>query len=195
MLPARATCLRARHVSQVSRCRELYGKYLQWDGANCAAWIAFAELEASLGELERSRAIFDLAISQQSLDQPEALWKVRRDAAEITSVEIWRRDLGRRTRLPSLKCFHLQAYIDLEIGMEEWERARGLYRALLERTKHAKVSLMTCVVMALMACVITLMTNAIRCGSRSRGASSMRLVPTPPLPCTRRRTDTSPSVR
>lgn len=88
MLPARATCLRACHVSQVSRCRELYGKYLQWDGANCAAWIAFAELEASLGELERSRAIFDLAISQQSLDQPEALWKVRRDAAEITSVEI-----------------------------------------------------------------------------------------------------------
>ena len=103
--------------------------------------------------------------------------------------------MGRRTRLLSLKCFHLQAYIDLEIGLEEWERARGLYRALLERTKHVKVSLMACVVMALMACVITLMTNAIRCGSRSRGASSMRLVPTPPLPCTRRRMDTSPSVR
>ena len=51
-------------IVQVERCRAIYGKYLQWSSANASAWISFAELEASLGELERCRAIYDLAISQ-----------------------------------------------------------------------------------------------------------------------------------
>ena len=93
-------------LGEVPRCRQVYLKYLEWDGANCAAWIAYAELEASLGELDRCRSLFELAIAQPSLDMPESLWK---------------------------------AYIDFEIGNEEWERTRALYRALLERSKHPKV--------------------------------------------------------
>ena len=93
-------------LGEVPRCRQVYLKYLEWDGANCAAWIAYAELEASLGELDRCRSLFELAIAQPSLDMPETLWK---------------------------------AYIDFEIGNEEWERTRALYRALLERSKHPKV--------------------------------------------------------
>ena len=62
-------------LGEVPRCRELYQRYLQWAPENCAAWIAFAGLEASLGELERARAIYELAIGQQTLDMPETLWK------------------------------------------------------------------------------------------------------------------------
>jgi hypothetical protein len=35
------------------------------------AWTAFAELEQSLGELERARAIFELGVEQPLLDMPE----------------------------------------------------------------------------------------------------------------------------
>lgn len=37
--------------------------------------FGITELESSLGEVERSRAIFELAISQSVLDRPELLWK------------------------------------------------------------------------------------------------------------------------
>ncbi len=35
----------------------------------------FAEMESSVGEVERSRAIYELAINQPVLDMPELLWK------------------------------------------------------------------------------------------------------------------------
>ena len=59
----------------VDRCRKLYEQYLSWNPANAGAWGRFAELEASLGESERARAIYELAIGQPALDMPEALWK------------------------------------------------------------------------------------------------------------------------
>lgn len=36
----------------------------------------YAELERTLGEAQRTRAIYELAIAQPVLDMPEALWKV-----------------------------------------------------------------------------------------------------------------------
>ena len=41
----------------------------------------FADLERSLGESERARAVYELAIAQPVLDMPEVLWKVRRGGA------------------------------------------------------------------------------------------------------------------
>ena len=41
-------------------------------GAPCR----FADLERSLGEAERARAVYELAIAQPVLDMPEVLWKV-----------------------------------------------------------------------------------------------------------------------
>ena len=35
----------------------------------------YAQFEASLGEQERARQIFEIAIAQQELDMPEAVWK------------------------------------------------------------------------------------------------------------------------
>ena len=53
------------------RCRKLYEKYVEWDPTRCSAWARFAELERSLGETDRARAIYELAIAQPQLDMPE----------------------------------------------------------------------------------------------------------------------------
>ena len=57
------------------RCRTLFEKQIQWNPANCSAWIKFAELERGLTDLDRVRAIFELAVVQPMLDMPELLWK------------------------------------------------------------------------------------------------------------------------
>ena len=64
------------HLGNIDRCRKLYEKYLEWSPENCYAWSKYAELEKSLDENERARAIFELAIAQPALDMPELLWKV-----------------------------------------------------------------------------------------------------------------------
>ncbi len=60
----------------LGRVRKLYEKYLEWRPSNVGAWVRYADLERSLGETERGRALFELAIAQPLLDMPEALWKV-----------------------------------------------------------------------------------------------------------------------
>ncbi|KAF9168351.1 NineTeen Complex (NTC) component [Actinomortierella ambigua] len=59
----------------IERMRTLYSKYLQWSPSNCQSWIKFAELETELDDVERARAIYELAINQPELDMPELLWK------------------------------------------------------------------------------------------------------------------------
>ncbi|PKI51639.1 hypothetical protein CRG98_027941 [Punica granatum] len=73
----------------MDRCRKLYEKYLEWSPENCYAWSKYAELERSLSETERARAIFELAISQSALDMPEVLWKAYIDF-EISEGEFQR---------------------------------------------------------------------------------------------------------
>jgi crooked neck len=64
------------------RCRTLYEKHIEWNPANCQAWIKFAELERGLADLDRARAIFELAVDQPQLDMPELLWKAYIDFEE-----------------------------------------------------------------------------------------------------------------
>lgn len=64
------------------RCRTLYKKQIEWNSANCQAWIKFAELERGLDDLDRTRAIFELAAEQPVLDMPEVLWKAYIDFEE-----------------------------------------------------------------------------------------------------------------
>lgn len=47
----------------------------QFDPANSPAWIKFAELESQLQDFARTRAIFELGVSQSPLSMPELLWK------------------------------------------------------------------------------------------------------------------------
>lgn len=93
-------------LREFDRCRKLYEKFLEYNVANCNTWSKYAELETILGDTDRARAIFELAINQPLMDMPEMLWK---------------------------------GYIDFEAEQEEHERARELYKRLLERTQHIKV--------------------------------------------------------
>ena len=60
---------------EFTRCRTLHEKRVEWDPTNCQAWIKFAELERGLDDLDRTRAIFELAVAEPQLDMPELLWK------------------------------------------------------------------------------------------------------------------------
>lgn len=50
-------------------------KFLESSPSDCGAWAQFAALEAAVGETDRSRAVYELAIRQPVLDMPETLWK------------------------------------------------------------------------------------------------------------------------
>ncbi|KNC76411.1 hypothetical protein SARC_11085 [Sphaeroforma arctica JP610] len=63
-------------LREFDRCRVLYEKFLEFNPANCQTWIKYAELETALGDLERARGLFRLAVDQPVLDMPEVLWKV-----------------------------------------------------------------------------------------------------------------------
>ncbi|VVA33874.1 PREDICTED: crooked neck [Prunus dulcis] len=45
------------NLGNFDRCRKLYEKYLHWSPENCYAWTKYAELEKSLCETERTRAL------------------------------------------------------------------------------------------------------------------------------------------
>jgi len=93
-------------LREFTRCRTLYEKFLAFNPENVQTWMKFAELETLLGDMERARAVYELAINQPKLDMPEILWK---------------------------------AYIDFESEQEETDKARELYKRLLDRTQHVKV--------------------------------------------------------
>ncbi|KAL7942352.1 TPR-like protein [Trichoderma barbatum] len=71
-----------RKLFEFVRCRKLYEKHVEYNSTNCQTWIKFAELERGLDDLERARAIFELAVSQPQLDMPELLWKAYIDFEE-----------------------------------------------------------------------------------------------------------------
>jgi len=62
-------------LREFDRCRRLYEKFLEFGAENCTTWLKFAELETLLGDVDRARSIYELAIKQARLDMPEILWK------------------------------------------------------------------------------------------------------------------------
>lgn len=99
-------------LREFDRCRTLYERFLEWAPARAATWIRYAELEALLGDDERARGIYELAIGADdggaviALDMPELVWK---------------------------------AYIDYEFEEGRLDAARALYERLLLRSDHIKV--------------------------------------------------------
>lgn len=71
-----------RRLYEFARCRTLYEKHVEYNPANCTTWIRFAELECALEDMDRARAIFELAVGQDQLDMPELLWKAYIDFEE-----------------------------------------------------------------------------------------------------------------
>lgn len=73
-------------LREFDRCRKLYEKYLEFSPENCTTWIKFAELETILGDTERARAIFELAIGQPRLDMPEVTPNARRPSLVVIAT-------------------------------------------------------------------------------------------------------------
>lgn len=60
-------------MREFERCRLLYQKFLEFSPQNCTVWLKFAELETILGETERARSLYEIAIDQPRLDMPEVI--------------------------------------------------------------------------------------------------------------------------
>ena len=72
---------------EFERCRTLYIRFLEFNPSNSSTWIRFAELERGLGDIERARAVFELAIARADLDMPELVWKAYIDFEEEEAEE------------------------------------------------------------------------------------------------------------
>jgi crooked neck len=107
------------------RCRTLYEKHIEWNPANCQAWIKFAELERGLDDLDRTRAIFELAIDQPILDMPELLWKAYIDFEEEEGEYERTRALYERLldKTGHVKVWISYAHFEINVPDEEEEEA------------------------------------------------------------------------
>ncbi|NXI76070.1 CRNL1 protein, partial [Rhipidura dahli] len=117
-------------LREFDRCRKLYEKFLEFAPENCTSWIKFAELETILGDIDRARAIYELAIGQPRLDMPEVLWKSYIDF-EIEQEEYEKtRSLYRRLlqRTQHVKVWISFAQFELSAGgQERLPRCRQIY--------------------------------------------------------------------
>ncbi|KAK4162094.1 hypothetical protein QBC43DRAFT_322327 [Cladorrhinum sp. PSN259] len=71
-----------KKLYEFERCRTLYEKHVMYNPSNCQTWIQWAEIERGLDDLDRTRAIFELAVGQPILDMPEVVWKAYIDFEE-----------------------------------------------------------------------------------------------------------------
>ncbi|KAI8152508.1 Pre-mRNA-splicing factor clf1 [Colletotrichum sp. SAR 10_86] len=103
------------------RCRTLYEKHIEWNPANCQTWIKFAELERGLDDLDRTRAIFELAVNQMVLDMPELLWKAYIDFEEEEGEYDRTRELYERLleKTNHVKVWISYAHFELNIPEDE----------------------------------------------------------------------------
>ncbi|KFY73652.1 hypothetical protein V499_06274 [Pseudogymnoascus sp. VKM F-103] len=108
---------------EFARCRTLYEKALMFNPANSSAWIRFAELERGLDDLERARAVYELAVDQQMLDMPELVWKSYIDFEEEEGEYERTRSLYERLleKTGHVKVWISYAHFEINIPDEEEE--------------------------------------------------------------------------
>ncbi|XP_027718185.1 crooked neck-like protein 1 [Vombatus ursinus] len=125
-------------LREFDRCRKLYEKLLEYAPENCTSWIKFAELETILGDIERARAIYELAIDQPHLDMPEVLWKSYLDFETEQEEFEKTRSLYRRLlqRTQHVKVWISFARFELSAGNEE--RCRQIYEEANEMMRNSE---------------------------------------------------------
>ncbi|KAM6128242.1 LOW QUALITY PROTEIN: crooked neck-like protein 1 [Pterocles gutturalis] len=116
-------------LREFDRCRKLYEKFLEFAPENCTSWIKFAELETILGDIDRARAIYELAIGQPRLDMPEVLWKSYIDfEIEQEEYEKTRNLYSILQRTQHVKVWISFAQFELSAGREgSLSRCRQIY--------------------------------------------------------------------
>ncbi|KFA63701.1 hypothetical protein S40285_08787, partial [Stachybotrys chlorohalonatus IBT 40285] len=114
-----------RKLFEFMRCRTLYEKHIEYNPANCQTWIKFAELERGLDDLERTRAIFELAVNQTQLDMPELLWKAYIDFEEEEGEYDRTRELYERLleKTDHVKVWISYAHFEINIPEEDEDEA------------------------------------------------------------------------
>ncbi|KAF8459088.1 hypothetical protein BGX38DRAFT_1084654 [Terfezia claveryi] len=107
---------------EFNRCRTLYQKYIEFNPANCQAWMKFAEKEAMLEDFDRARGIFEMAVERE-LDMPELLWKAYIDFEESQREYDRTRQLYERLleKTEHVKVWISYAQFELNIPEEEEE--------------------------------------------------------------------------
>ncbi|KAI9898961.1 hypothetical protein N3K66_005422 [Trichothecium roseum] len=116
-----------RRLFEFVRCRTLYEKHIEFNPANCQTWIRFAELERGLDDLDRTRAIFELAVQQAQLDMPELLWKAYIDFEEEEGEYERTRELYERLldKTDHVKVWISYAHFEINIPEDEEEEREG----------------------------------------------------------------------
>ncbi|SBT01579.1 splicing factor, putative [Plasmodium malariae] len=121
-------------LGNIKECREIYAKYVESFPFNSkvkversrTAWLSMINFELSLDEVERARQIAEIAIHLDDMKLPELVifFQMLLEFVIIggtVPMGIWKN------------------YIDLEINLQEYERAKNLYERLLNITQHYKV--------------------------------------------------------
>eukprot|EP00929_Paragymnodinium_shiwhaense_P113045 TRINITY_DN8130_c0_g1_i1.p1 TRINITY_DN8130_c0_g1~~TRINITY_DN8130_c0_g1_i1.p1 ORF type:complete len:681 (+),score=245.95 TRINITY_DN8130_c0_g1_i1:204-2246(+) len=95
-------------LGNIDRCRKIYEKFLEAHSHNPKAWNVYIDLEDSVGECDRARALCELAIQQERLDMPELVWKRYIDL-EVSHEEV---ENARKVWLRLIsKSNHVRVYI------------------------------------------------------------------------------------
>lgn len=131
-------------LREFDRCRILYEKYLEFNPQNCTTWIKYAELESILGDIERARAIYELAIEQPRLDMPEIIWKAYIDfeieQQEYDKVRSLYDKLLSRTQHVKVWISYAQFEAGLinENDKSNIEKSRAIYKRAYNELKDAQ---------------------------------------------------------
>ena len=89
-------------LCEFDRCRKIFEKYLEYDCQNSITWMKYADMEATLGNVERSRDIYNLAIDKvmNSRDERvmliEAWLEFERDSGDEESLEKVKKKLPKK---------------------------------------------------------------------------------------------------
>lgn len=91
-------------LGNVGRCRILSQKFIEHAPSSSHVWRSYAALEKKLGEPDRARSVYDLAVSQPALDAPELVWtdyiQFEIDAGELDRArQLYERLLGKTQHL------------------------------------------------------------------------------------------------
>nr|XP_002125953.1 crooked neck-like protein 1 [Ciona intestinalis] len=118
-------------LREFDRCRMLYEKFLEFGPDNCSTWWRFAELESLLGDTDRARAIYEIAVAQPRLDMPEVLWKSYIDFEldqdeRIRARKLFERLLERTQHIKVWMSF--AAFEATQETPDGNERARAIYK-------------------------------------------------------------------
>lgn len=134
-------------LGNIDRCRKIYEKFLEVHSQNPKAWNVYIDLEDSVGELERARALCNLAISQDRLDMPELVWKRYIDL-EVSHEEfdaarkVWHRLLNKSNHVRVFIAYsEFEAYTcqDMPLCREALEKGLRHFKAENRSDERAMV--------------------------------------------------------